>query len=523
MTPLVFFALLGAVQQGSLGGNGRTGEYAYGGEERVYEHILTPGDKTDFKLTEKAGNVAILRVHSNVFDPAVEVVDASGKVIGSNDDVEPGVQDSRLLVVFPKDGEYSAHVLNYRSSSGGPYQLSVTRFPTQEATLDQPLDIHQEDQDTGHVRIHLREGEFIDCRLNGSGEVPRFISPSGAWASPVPLESLPGRTVLRAPSEGDYIATFSNSAQRYARASVSLLARRARVSAGNLGTGETRSVLPAGGIDIWTYHVAAGSFLRAEAQSPAYTMVDLLPDDGIRQANEPVTGYKGRNRRRFYAIKDCDVHVVVRGIELSPEDYKLTVSPAWSPWDGAAPVEAALRIGLEQSYGFEAHAGDLYTFRTESTAFDPWMSLDGGSGEAIATATDSGATDLNPTFTVAIPRTGRYYVRIGSEGNGGGGAFRLSAQRSAVRPLPFGQKVLLDPSETKNVFEFSAKENEGLILTMEGSATYALFAPDGSSVDVNRNEIPGASIAVFRARTAGKYRVWVRKGGSTLRVDALPL
>jgi len=149
ITTIIATAILAVGQQGGFGGSG--GGFGGGGmggaggrsgnigdTETTKTHILTPGDKAEWPLEMKAGDVLILKAVSTNFDPAITVVDDKNVKLAEYDDEEPGMQNARVLVYFPKAGNFKALVSNYRSNAGGQYTFSMQRFTAIDGLIGTP-------------------------------------------------------------------------------------------------------------------------------------------------------------------------------------------------------------------------------------------------------------------------------------------------------------------------------------------------------------------------------------------------
>ncbi len=97
---------------------------------------LDPGDgilPTDGSLydehlfTAEAGDVVLIRLESDTFDPYLFLVGPQGELIAQNDDASESDISAVLEVRLPQSGAYRAIANSYNSTGRGGYQLTVRR------------------------------------------------------------------------------------------------------------------------------------------------------------------------------------------------------------------------------------------------------------------------------------------------------------------------------------------------------------------------------------------------------------
>ncbi|MGL5877598.1 MAG: hypothetical protein ACRC2V_07435 [Xenococcaceae cyanobacterium] len=74
----------------------------------------------------RAGDVFVVEVNSQEFDPFVAIVDSTGKTIAQNDDLDDRNSNSRLQLTLPGDGEYRIIINSYQEKGRGRYTLKVS-------------------------------------------------------------------------------------------------------------------------------------------------------------------------------------------------------------------------------------------------------------------------------------------------------------------------------------------------------------------------------------------------------------
>src|SRR5581483_6215705 len=217
--------------QGGYGGGGFGG--AMGGSfagrelplsEQRFEHILTPGDRTDWPFEAKEGDVLILRAESDVFDPAIEVDDKNGTKIAENDDEEPGKQNARVLVYISQPGTYTAHVKNYHSTSGGRYVFFSRRYRTKMIVPEEPAVVPSRDG-FDMFSIRLKRDEVV-C-FDKDQMISLIVGPDGFTKNSEEIDGGYAGNFIHAEQDGVYLingAFRSNSRSE----PVKVVAHRAR-------------------------------------------------------------------------------------------------------------------------------------------------------------------------------------------------------------------------------------------------------------------------------------------------------
>jgi uncharacterized protein YkwD len=88
--------------------------------------LSNDGSYYDFyPLKGRSGNIFVVEVNSQEFDPFVAVIDSTGKTIAQNDDIDDRNSNSRLQLTLPKDGEYRIIINSYQEKGLGRYTLKV--------------------------------------------------------------------------------------------------------------------------------------------------------------------------------------------------------------------------------------------------------------------------------------------------------------------------------------------------------------------------------------------------------------
>lgn len=505
------------------GQGGAAGAIAPGDETRA-THILSPGDAATWPLKAKEGEVIIARVSSGAFDPAVEVVDASGKVLGQNDDIRPGVQEALVLVRLPAAGDYKVLVKAYKGGSGGQYSVHFNRFVPQDAVLSTRNSGTSGQNRYKWLRFPATKGETLSvAAFSASGIQVQLVNPTGDEQTMEPLGNIPGgsRNAFRAEYTGDhYLRLTGPSGFSYA-ATISP-ARTATIAQGAVKPAK----LDVGGLDIWTFEAKAGDLVRVYGLAKGAKIVTdvIVPpseteDVGMMESEEPMvpisSAAKSGSDETILIRRDGRFEVrVYQPLSLSAE-YELSISPVTARLD--REVSGRLNVGSMDVFGFEGKAGEVIDLTAMAPTFDASLILFSPYGQPVMN-NDDGAGDKNSRIVYALPETGRYLVGITSYGRGGSGEYQLTRKPATVRPLAKaakGESAL--GAGTADIWSFSGKTGQVLVISAQSEemdVSIDILAPDGSVVARGLDEVGTNALASFELPLDGTYTIWVRGSGS---------
>lgn len=153
----------------------------------VINGALPAADVDLFSFQAKAGQKLVFESEASVIasaiDPAIEILDAAGKVIARNDDAPGAGIDARLEVAFPRAGTYYAriHDSKYSDQAQNFYRLKIGSYPFADALFP----------------IGGRRGQPVTVELVGGNlAAPVAIKPDTAGPGKFALAALPGSASL---------------------------------------------------------------------------------------------------------------------------------------------------------------------------------------------------------------------------------------------------------------------------------------------------------------------------------------
>ena len=520
-------------QGGQAGVVGEGREVELEGHGATYQHILTPGDQGEWTVNARQGETIIASAYSQVFDPAIQVVDEKNTVLVENDDVSPGNQNPLVLYRFPTAGTYRILVKGFKSAAGGAYNLSLRRFMPSEAVPGART--AGQVRKSGHqwVRFSAKEGDTMVFGARAAAFQPRVavFGPDGNLITEGrPLPGGGNRSVFRAGKTGDYYAHIDSSGRGGASYAATLAI--ARVSTIGLDGRANGQKLPAGGLDIWTFTASAGDIVAVEAGgkgAPVAAELSFLRGEEGKDKPKDLTGEE--EAATFYVLahrkkKEGSLYAVLnragtyqvaisQGMDL-PSEYSLRVSYTATPL--SAKTDGSLDMGAREYWVFDGKQGEIVQLGGNSSQFDLILRLFDQFGRSV-TWNDDGSNSSDPQMTVMLPATGRYILEAAALGDGGSGTYGLWRRPYQVRGLGFGGTAegVLGSGATE-IWSFNGMAGQTIVLSCQSSefdTSIRVVGPDGLEVAANNDGGEGTdSLVSVKLPLNGAYTVWVSGGGS---------
>jgi len=513
--------------QGSLGG--RVGAVREG-DAVSYQHIMTPGDRGEWPLTARAGETIIVFVTSTSFDPAVQVVDAAGKVLAENDDIRPGLQDSLVLYRFPAAGEYKILVKGFKSAAGGQYTLSLRRFTS--------MDVRKAERNVGVLgksrakwsRFAANAGETLVVTSRSAVFDPEMevYGPNGERVDAQARAWNGGRTVslvFRAPAKGDYYLRVASNRENAGGYAVTVAT--ARVSPLTIGVANPARRLDAGGLDLWTFQGTAADVIHVAARAagtgaavsmrylPAAAKTETQGNPGgvedafaVLPASPKVAGEMLALVRRAGTFQ-VEVSQPL-GMEM---EYSLSTARAVKRWTAGAEPAGTLSIGGSDYWAIDGKAGEIVKTAGTAVPFDIVLELYNPQGEPVESNDDGGGAH-NAILTALLKETGRYLLRVHAFGDGGSGPYQLQRKPNPVHSLKMGARSEgTVGTGSSDIWSFQGKAGQTVILSVRShdfDTRVSVFGPDAIEVANDENGRDGTdSLLSIRLPVSGAYTVWV--------------
>ncbi|GAA0625686.1 hypothetical protein GCM10009422_22920 [Brevundimonas kwangchunensis] len=471
---------------------------------------------------------AIMR--SDAFDSFLDIRDAKGEVLASDDDGLGEGYHSRLRFTAPHPGVY---VIRARPLSGidtgGAYTLSLVERPPAPPTAD-PVQIRVGETVSGEIAGGDAEGDdgaqYDRYIFNGRTDqrvlialdsdafdpvvrVGRLVN--GAFAELAMNDDGPGaglnsRLSFTPPENGQFeIRAAPLSAGREGAYSLTLSeappppqARRIRLDERVRGELSENDALNDAGVraDLYSFEGREGQRVRIDMTSSAFdTYLELFDADRTSLATDDDGGPVGTNSRLVYTLPANGTYTVeARAFSSGTGNYSITVSEV-PPEQPPAPIVFGRTIEGEidendgrdaQDRGFDAFVfsgtqGQRIQAIMRSGDFDSYLQI-GLAGEefsALSQDDDGLGEGFDSRLRFTLPEDGEYVIRASPLGSEGKGLYSLELTDRGPQPVPGsilvgatarGELTEADATADNNsvydAYRITVKEGEELVILM---------------------------------------------------------
>lgn len=492
--------------------DGQIGAYLNGEE---IKNILTPGEFSEWPLKLKAGQVVIAEARSDAFDPALEVVDSTGKVMDSNDDRYPGDQRPLLLWRCQTDGAYHLRVRCFLNKAGGQFFVRFNIYDTldlkpdamSEASWDKPTSflLHLQ-MKAGDIRQIVRErpnGEYINADWSNA------ISPTGLPDINLtrPLDgALPNAIMAAVPGDYYVLANYSGGGKHKIRVGLRTISAEPLKDENGVLVGSAQ----AGKGALWTVAVKKGQLLEVAVPAlnlNAAIVASRVPDISKYDLSKPETNpftpeaapkerskepyvempARARDFRRnvFLITQDATLWLATNGAGPEGKPYTLEVKPAAKPLPG--PESAKLRIGNTDYWSFQGSVGDALSFKTAAVDFaENVVVFDPDMNNIYSTEADPDQDSL--AWNLTAVKSGRYTIAVSSIGDGGGGTYSIDRKVTPAKEFAIGDPATGEMTKDGQlqVWKFSVKPDEPVLMRWKSTEwNYSISVHDNRGRDFN--------------------------------------
>ncbi|HEY1225024.1 MAG TPA: pre-peptidase C-terminal domain-containing protein [Brevundimonas sp.] len=279
-------------------------------------------------------------------------------------------------------------------------------------------------------------------------------------------------------------------------------------------------------MDRWTLTGTPGQRYVARLNASDFDAYLIIRGDGLEEDNDDDQTGRGSTNSRIEFVMPADGDVTIAATSYQANEtgaYQLLIEEPGGRQQAQADTVGSLRLGqsvngqLQQGdptltsgefmnvYTFSGRAGQQVDLRLRSSAFDPYLFINGPNDFAVANDDDaSGADGTNSRLIVTLPADGEYRVYATSYQAGEAGAYSLSAAQATGEAatvaasnsgtpsfetgIDFGGDLStsderLDNGKYADAYTFSGRRGERVTLTLESSAFDAylmLIPPDGA-------------------------------------------
>jgi hypothetical protein len=517
--------------------------------------IATAGVGCEWRITAKTGDVLVAEAESEVFDPALRLIDEKGKMLAENDDRKEGVQTPLLVYRFARDQDVKVIVNSFRAAAGGKFNFRHFIFKSTTARLgttelETPLNAVAEKLGLVGTLVHFKaekgktysisnlqssnEGDWYDSSVSGA-----IFGPSGVKSADfIELKNGTERIdpsnpkTIRALKDGDFFVIMPQfvGGQKF-RISVNALP----VIQGRKDASLNLTIPPRSGVLV-SFPVVADDLVETTIKS-GKELINFLegpepPEDfaGL-QTGVRGEGYWGVEDRFTWFQRRHDSDSVTRAfygtgeatIIISNRSYKSTEVSVQNSLDlpkfaDAQPVDANLPIAESAYYAFESNQNDMMRLRAVATAFRLKLEIIDYKGVVRNSFLDE--ANNRPGDDLFFPNKEKFILRVSCLGNGGSGNYTLKRDAIPTIPLTVGPKSALQ-LDGKNFgiyqVELPAKRMAVQVAYRGQLPNVMLLSESGQFMNRRFYQYDDYTLSVFAIDKPGKYRLWIRGGASEVQ------
>lgn len=558
--PTLFLVALGFAQGGAAGGIGQ-GNIG-GAEEQAYppnnidsgeegrrwvsaNAILTQGDKVEYKIKGVPGQTLIATVRSNVFDAALRLEDAKGKLVLENDDQYEGNQSPLLIHQFSDDKDYKLIVKNYRSTGGGAFRLYTQTFmPFEMAIGENNKPVKMWDNEPGHggnfTYFHFKGevGKTYAVREafgspGGGKQALRFrgiIGPTGVKKSDYSLyKQFDGwGPLFEVKTKGDFYLVFNDggfNGNVSARLDVVEVTKMAKVSAQKFDLGVT-------GQRIFKFDVDKEDIVHSTVQAPENVSFNYFAqgEENAKSGERPSINihdytpmmFNDSDHIRVYEEKG-EVTLIVSNGDYKPVSVTLTSAMDTPVWKEGTSITGKLALGESKFFVISAKKGDIQRINGKADGFElefTLTSMDGDDRNFIDQRTHTPSAELQYT------EDKKYLVEVSSLSGAGSGTYNLSLDQAKPEAIAIGAPIDYRDGPALGTYSIDLEANTWYQLTTKGNSQYLILDDKGDAISMQRQQFYSQVAYYFAPSRKGKVRIKVLNGAKETRfqlnVHAIP-
>lgn len=404
------------------------------GREFRDSKVLTPGQVDVWHIDAKADEVLRCRCTAKDLDPVLDLVDADGNVLLSDDG--KGSQ-SYLRFRVPKAGKVSFRVRGCQGAGGGRYELVVSRYVAPKAAVGDETTGKFGRERWAHVRLHLEKGERFLAVVHGGRVtmVQRFDNE----------QTLSSKlNAYTAPESGEYHVRIEGLHKDAFR----LATHGPRYRSATLGQ-KAEVELPPWGLDIVRVDLPADTAVIFDVLMPSTKLQQWHRLLGKKPAwRKLITASKGgKTSEMFWSKRGLSLELWLHNASANRASYAFTPRLA----DEKVPTADGSRnlpLGGMCCHTLRLKVGEVVSLQLSSQSFDPSMRVCNPSGSSIGDVDDSGPLDRSASMTFHAQQAGVYRVLVVAPGGVGSGHYDLQVVRHEVPTLILNGRLDLrcDPS-----------------------------------------------------------------------------
>lgn len=503
--------------------------------------ILTQGDKVEYKLKGVPGQSIFATVRSEVFDPALKLIDSKGKVVAENDDQYEGNQSPLLMYQFKDSGEYKLTVQNYRSSAGGRFNLYMQTFSAMEIGEGANREeLKSPDDKPGHgghlVYFHfkategktysIRRAHFMTNGANWDLKYRGIIGPTGVKATDYEVYEQDDRNspLFVAKMKGDFYLVYDSPSR-----DGNVDARLDVVEVKTIDkTATTKVDLGPTGLRIFKMKVEHGDIVRSILEAPDFVVAQVrcysIPEkaeDVKHQVGFEVLQPSMTNDRDLYRLfeEKSEVEILVTSSSDQPVSATLIHKMDVPEWKDGTTVTGRIELGQSQFYTISGVKGDIQRMSGTADGFELVFKLMAVGGD-VSVFSDS--RKHQPSTERQYRENKRYLVIVTSPMGGGSGTYSMKLDSAKPAPLQLGVPVTYEDGPALGTYAVEVEAGVRYQLLYKGTSQGFTFLDDkGDVIGYGHQQFGDQAALYFVPARKGTVRIKVEGGkpDTRFRVD----
>ncbi|MBS1728231.1 MAG: hypothetical protein JST51_16045 [Armatimonadetes bacterium] len=500
--------------------------------------ILTQGDRVEWTFKGSKGKTMFATVRSEVFDPALKLVDKDGKTLVENDDQYPGNQSPFVMYQFKDDEDYKLIVQNYHGTAGGRFDLYMQTLDTVDVGMGESLhevSSHEAKSEKGgnRIAIHLTaiKDHTYDLRQTFSGEDLRrltlsrgnLVGPTGVKQDDFRLftNETGSLTLFQAKKDGEYYLLVDAPAQSgnlHLRLGEAVVRRPGKLEATSidLKPKETNVVL---------YGDARGDIVRTQWTIPTksvdFSYQALTPPDLANPVSQVprITEYRTHitdlsDEYRIYSdpTEEC---FVLTNTSDQPAHVDIKRSFDLKEWTPGTSVEGTLALGESHFYVIRGKRTEIQRLIGSAKGFELNFTLTDLTGRRSEFMNRS---SHEPEAKLRYGEDKTFLVVVTSPAGGGSGTYLMRFDRAKLEELTLGKTVQYQEGPAMGTYRLKVEKGTRYqLLTIPHGESFDLYDEKGDWVQPYSMQFGDKRATFFTARASGEYTIYVGKGTSQTR------
>lgn len=513
------------------------------GVATVKSAILTPGERVDYSISLSTDETLVATVSSDSFDPALELLDPSGKVIKKCDDRFEGDQEPFIAYEAAKAGTYKVRVVSFRSKAGGKFHIRLRKIL---ATEVQPgpfqVPASREDDDHRHrvwVKFKCKKDAYY-ALFNVSGyddrtrygyhvTVPRIVGP---------LQALDTDHRRIYGESGTYHA-FQALLDGTFYAQVDVHARDVKVS-GTLAEmvavdakpdTEYRLNLQSSEQAVFRIPIDESSpidvkFKIGSRMSVVLTTTKQNPDnpydargtsgDPLRASSRTFEEFgtmRSEPQNAVYMFKTNGVaEFLLKNHSRGANEVSFRYTKTFPVWKSGQSLNEKLEVGECKFYELTSEPAELMKIQALANTFAPQLQIYSLNGELMNSLFNPLIREIREDLYFKEAR--KFLVRLTCDGYGGSGTFELRRDPIPSRAYELGRTISASVTDdTLCLFEVQLEKGRRyeLVLDTKGVSTNVDLLDDAGEF-LTSSHLGFGEIIVhyFTPPRSGRHRLWLR-------------